>query len=178
MVLNVETKWGPSMHRFEQKFHHDLVSVIWRWKTRKKERPKRADYAAMDIQLWQSFDDQLRIKLQKKMETCVDNKGIDMVNNGEVTDVWVQRRYTELTECVQATIEEVVSNKKKISRNSRTISEESKALFEKRKREFSKRKPTAKERKKWNKKIKNACRQDYSLQRLGGKVGRCDRKSR
>ena len=62
---------------------------------------------------------------------------------------------------MQATIAEVVPDKKKLTRNGRTISEESKALFEKRKREFSKSKPTANERKKWNKRIKNACRQDY-----------------
>ena len=112
MVLNVETKWGPAIHRFGQKFDHALVSAIWRWKTRKKERPKRADYAAMDSQLWSSFDDQLRIKLQKKMVTRDEDKESVFDDNGGVTDVWVQRRYTELTECVQATIAEVVPDKK------------------------------------------------------------------
>ena len=62
---------------------------------------------------------------------------------------------------MQSTIAEVVPDKKKLTRNDRTISEESKTLFEKRKREFIKSKPTVNERKKWNKRIKNACRQDY-----------------
>ena len=57
MVLNVETKWGHAMHRFGQKFDHAVVSVIWRCKTRKKDRPKSV--AVMDSRLWQSFDDQL-----------------------------------------------------------------------------------------------------------------------
>ena len=92
----------------------------------------------MDSQLWQRFDDQLRIKLQKKMETRAENEEPEMANNGEVTDTWVQRRYTELTGCVQATIAEVVPDKKKIKRNGRTISAETKELFEKRKREFGK----------------------------------------
>ena len=66
-----------------------------------------------------------------------------------------------MTECVQATIAEVVLEQKKLKQNGRTISEETtKVLFEKRKKEFSKNKPTAKDkdRKKWNKKIKNSCR--------------------
>ena len=110
----------------------------------------------MDSQLWQSFDDQLQIKLQKRMETRDESKESNFDNNGEVTDTWVQRRYTELTECVQATIAEVEPDKKKLKRTGRTISEESKSLFEKRKREYSKSKSTANERKQWNNRIKNA----------------------
>ena len=50
-MLNVESKWAPAMHPFGEKFDHALVSVIWRWRTRKKKSPKRADYAVMDSQL-------------------------------------------------------------------------------------------------------------------------------
>ena len=68
------------------------------------------------------------------METRAKSEESEVTNNGEVPDAWVQRRYTELTECVQATIAEVVPEQKKQKRNGRTVSEASKALFEKRKK--------------------------------------------
>ena len=37
MVINTETKWTSSIHRFDHKFDHALVSVTWRWRRTKKK---------------------------------------------------------------------------------------------------------------------------------------------
>ena len=36
MVKNAGTRWGPSLHRFDQKFDHGLLSVTWHWSIRKE----------------------------------------------------------------------------------------------------------------------------------------------
>ena len=56
MGINSETKWGPSIHRFDQKFDHGLVSATWRWKTKRKKMKKKSNYLAMNDQLWPEFD--------------------------------------------------------------------------------------------------------------------------
>ena len=38
MVKNAGTRWGPSLHRFGQKFDHGLLSATWRWRTKATER--------------------------------------------------------------------------------------------------------------------------------------------
>ena len=50
MIIGSEVRWGPSIHRFGQKFDHGLVNVKWRWKTKKKKKQKRPDFAVMGIQ--------------------------------------------------------------------------------------------------------------------------------
>ena len=92
MVLNTKSRWEPFIHRFGQKFDHDLLSAIWRWKTRKTEKQKHADYAAMDSQSWQTFDTHLRIKLQDVMETRAREDVTDVEANIEdVTDTCVRK---------------------------------------------------------------------------------------
>jgi hypothetical protein len=68
MVMSSEVRWGPSMHRFGQKFDHGFLSSKWRWRTKKTEKQKRFDLAAMNSQSWPAFDEDLRIRLQKKEE--------------------------------------------------------------------------------------------------------------
>ena len=46
-------------------------------------------------------------------------------------------------------------------KNGRVVSKETKKLFEDREKECAKNKPTQRRRRKWNKKIRNACRNDY-----------------
>ena len=75
MVINAGTRWGPSLHRFGQKFDHGLLSATWRWKTKKTTRFETADFKAMDSQSWRSFDRDLRIRTQELEETRVVEHG-------------------------------------------------------------------------------------------------------
>ena len=38
LMINVEVKWGPSIHRFGKPFDHGFLSAIWRWKTSKRKK--------------------------------------------------------------------------------------------------------------------------------------------
>ena len=53
------------------------------------------------------------------------------------------------------------TNKQKINVKPYLVSQGTKEPFEKRTREYNKGKPTKERRKRWNKKIRNACRNDY-----------------
>ena len=68
MVMNTETRWRPSIHRFGQPFDHGLLHATWRWRTKKKKKSIARDYAAMS-QSWTEFDTRLRLKLQQTEET-------------------------------------------------------------------------------------------------------------
>ena len=68
MMKNSRVKWGPSIHRFGQKFDHGLLSATWHWKTRKTQRKETFDFQRMTNQSWRSFDEKLRMKLQEKYE--------------------------------------------------------------------------------------------------------------
>ena len=50
--------------------------------------------------------------------------------------------YANLTECVYATIKEIVPEKKWLKKNGRVVSEATKALFEARAKEYKRAKPT------------------------------------
>ena len=63
MIINAGTRWGPSLHRFGQKFDHGLLSATWRWKTKKTRGFETVDFSAMDSQSWRSFDRDLRIRI-------------------------------------------------------------------------------------------------------------------
>ena len=69
--------------------------------------------------------------------------------------------YANLTECVYATVKEIVPEKKWIKKNGRVVSEDTKELFEKRSKEYKRANPTREQRKAWNLRIRNACRNDY-----------------
>ena len=72
------------------------------------------------------------------------------------------KKCTRLTKCAYETIKEVVVPEKAwIKKNGRVVSKETKKLFEDREKEYAKNKPTQRRRRKWNKKIRNACRNDY-----------------
>ena len=73
MVINVETRWGPSIHRFGHQFDHALVSVTWRWRTKKPEAIKRSDFEAMDSERWAAFDNDLRIRLSRESKISNNN---------------------------------------------------------------------------------------------------------
>ena len=156
MVINTETRWGPSIHRFGQAFDHGLLSATWRWKTKRQRKKKARNYAAMtENQSWSEFDTALRIKLQQAEEPSRYD------NEPEKTDM--ANRYANLTSCVYETIQEIVPERKWLKKNGRVVSQDTKALFESRAKEYQKEKPTAAKRKAWNKKIQIACRNDYRL---------------
>ena len=70
--------------------------------------------------------------------------------------------YAALVEDIRETIAETVPKKPNLFKNGRAVSEETKELYKQRRKEFSKSKTqNAATRKSWNKKIKNACRNDY-----------------
>ena len=162
MMISAKTKWGPSIHRFGQKFDHGLLSAKWRWRNKKTEKQKRFDYSEMDSQLWSSFDNNLRIRLQEKYVTRGPEEGHNGHDKDPVTEIkCVGRRFRRLAECVQGAIEETVPEKKKMMRNGREVSAKTKELYKKRERAFAKKKPSTNERKEWNKKINRACRDDY-----------------
>ena len=169
MVINSEVRWGPAIHRFGKHFDHGLLSAAWRWRTKKTEKKTKHDFSAMTSQSWTSFDEALRIKLQKRHEPKKTDK--DLVVKGsngykketDETDYRAEltTKYSELTECVNETIKELVPEKQWIKKNGRVVSKETKELFTKRVREYQKKEPTKERRKEWNKKIRIACRNDY-----------------
>lgn len=108
----------------------------------------------MTSQSWPSFDENLRIKLQKEFEPTNDWA------TGDEKSVLAEC-YSKLQKCVYETVKEVVPEKTWIKKNGRVVSEATKELFEKRAQEFQKQKPTAKRRRNWNKTIRTACRNDY-----------------
>ena len=165
----MSVKWDPSEHRFGRKFDHGLVSVIWHWRTKKTAKFEPPNFKAMNNQSWKRFDKDLQIRIKNRQETraklavtsataatatkCVGNKGSSSKDGEE---------YSELTEDIRKAIEETVPKKKNLFKNGRAVSEETKELYKQRRKEFSKPgKLDAQSRKKWNKKIKNACRNDY-----------------
>ena len=50
MVIDTKVRWGPSIHRFGQKFDHGLLSAKWRWRTKREEKKTRPNLAAMNNQ--------------------------------------------------------------------------------------------------------------------------------
>ena len=69
--------------------------------------------------------------------------------------------FARLTKCTYEVITTNVPEKKWIKKNGRVVSKGTKELFEQRARQYSAKEPTAKERKRWNRKIRNSCRNDY-----------------
>ena len=164
MIIGSEVRWGPSIHRFGQKFDHGLVSAKWRWKTKKKKKQKRPDFAAMGSQSWPSFDEDLRIRLQKQEEPRaeVEKHVVEQKEHEDtVTAEDLGAEYSKLAKCVYETIKNIVPEKKWIQKNGRVVSKETKKLFEDRAKEFKKQAPTKVRRKRWNRRIRNACRNDY-----------------
>ena len=48
IVLNVEVRWGSSIHRFAKPFDHGFLSVIWRWKTSKRKKSPTVKFYVHD----------------------------------------------------------------------------------------------------------------------------------
>ena len=161
MVINARVQWGPSLHRFGQKFDHGLLSATWRWKTKRGERPRRPDFKAMNDQSWRDFDSRLQIKLQE--DVTATSPRVASADTVTIRCGQQKRKvdYNRITTCVQETMDEVVPEKERMKKHGRTVSKETKALFEERKRAFAKRKPTKAQRKQWNDKITRSCRNDY-----------------
>ena len=165
LMLNVEVKWGPSIHRFGKPFDHGFMSAIWRWKTKKKKKTQRSNFAAMDSQSWPEFDTRLRIKLQADNEPPKNKVGYQQTETATTAQALASKdlasEYEKLTTCVQQTIREVVPEQKWLKKNGRVVTQATRDLFDKRAKEYSKQQPTAARRKRWNKIIRNACTNDY-----------------
>ena len=71
------------------------------------------------------------------------------------------KEYQKLAQNIRETIAEIVPKKKNQFKNGRSISEDTKQLYKDRIKEYSKGKPTKEKRNEWNKKIKNADKNDY-----------------
>ena len=114
MILDCKVRWGPAIHRFGQKFDHGFLSAKWRWRTKRTNKTRRSDFAAMTDQSWPSFDEALRIKLQQRNEpraatpNRMEEEETVETDNG---DNVLANVYANLTECVYATIKEIVPEK-------------------------------------------------------------------
>ena len=157
MVINTDTKWGPSIHRFGHQFDHALVSATWRWRTKKTEQIRRPDFKAMDSERWAVFDSDLRIRIEesrgKRYETPQSTGNMGKCDSHD--------EYAQITELVGASIAKVVPSKTRAKKNGRIVSAETKAMYEERTRQYQKDKPTQAARKKWNRKLRAACIKDY-----------------
>ena len=162
MVINAETKWAPSIHRFGHKFDHALLSATWRWRTKKTEQIGRPDYEAMDEQRWAAFDCDLRIRMERSRQVRYEasqstvGKTCEDTANGEL-----QEEYAHLTNVVRESIDATVPSKTRTKKNGRIVSDATKALYEKRTKQYQANKPNQAERKRWNRKIRASCKKDY-----------------
>ena len=112
MIINTETKWGPSIHRFGHQFDHALVSATWRWRTKKTEQIGRPDFRAMDDQRWAEFDSDLRIRIAESRQTRYDKPQ----STGNMVKSSIEEEYEQLTQMVRKSIDKVVPSKKRIKR--------------------------------------------------------------
>ena len=110
MVINVETRWGPSIHRFGHQFDHALVSATWRWRTKKTQKTKRPDFEAMSEERWAAFDDDLRIRLGESSRERYPTNEADTSKPEQSNDKGNQREYTRLSSAIKETIDNVVPN--------------------------------------------------------------------
>ena len=130
----------------------------------KREKKRRPDCARMTAQTWPAFDEKLRIKLQQINEPDVTAQPREQKVAGpeETTSQDLTDRYKNLAQCVYETIKEEVPEKEWIRKNGRVVTSATKELFERRAQEYQKEgKLDEERRKKWNKTIRNACRNDY-----------------
>ena len=161
LMINVEVRWGPSIHRFGRSFDHGFLSVIWRWKTSKKKKVQRSNFAAMSSQSWPEFDVCLRMKLQKQEEPPKNEVGYEMSKETAETAQDLTSEYAKISKCVKETIDEVVPKNQWMRKNGRVVTQATRDLFEKRAKEYSKKTPSPDRRKRWNKVIRDACKNDY-----------------
>ena len=162
--FGLQSPLGSAIHRLGQKFDHGCVSAKWRWRTKRTKKTRRSDFSVMTSQSWPQFDEALRIKLQQHNEPRAQTPNrMEVVETVETDedDSELDNVYANLTECVYATIKEVVSEKKWLKKNGRVVSQVAKDLFEKRTKEYKRVNPTREQRKKWNVRIRNVCRTDY-----------------
>ena len=137
MVRNCDPKWGASMHRFGHKFDHGLLRARWRWKTKKTQRYETADYTAMTDQSWDEFDCDLRIRIEEKQKTRVQNSG--HIGQGNLpTQKDLSQELGTMTTCIQETIKTAVPKKKNMKKKGREVSKETMELHEKRTKAFRK----------------------------------------
>ena len=161
MIINTDTRWAPSIHRFGHKFDHALVSATWRWRTKKTEQIRRPDFEAMDEQRWAAFDRDLRIRMTGSKQEGYDNsQAADKTEESEAKEE-SHVEYEHMTSLVRESIKAIVPAKTRTKKNGRIVSDETKALYEERTRQYQANKPTKEARKRWNRKIRASCRQDY-----------------
>ena len=162
-VINSDVRWGPSVHRFGQPFDHGFLSATWRWRTKNNDRTRRPDFKAMTGQMWPTFNEELRIRLQKETQPPSNSKehppSVTQDEDGDMANLACE--YESLATCVFDTIQKVVPEKKWLKKNGRVVTQETKELFEKRAAEYQKKKPTRERKKRWNRVISNACKNDY-----------------
>ena len=116
----------------------------------------------MDNQSWRRFEETLRIKLQDSRQTRVKSEATSAIQKEEEkAEQCAGKEYQKLAQNIRETIAETVPKKKNQFKNGRSISEDTKQLYKDRIKEYSKGKPTRERRNEWNKKIKNAGKNDY-----------------
>ena len=144
-VINTEVRWGPSVHRFGQPFDHGFLSATWRWRTKSNDRTRRPDFGAMTGQMWPTFNEELRIRLQEESQPPCNSKGHppSVTQKEDDNMANLASRYDSLAKCVFDTIQKVVPEKKWLKKNGRVVTQETKELFEKRAAEYQKKKALA-----------------------------------
>ena len=144
------TKWGAALHRFGTKFDHGLLSIEWAWRLRVSKSQSRPDFELMTPAKWQEFDRRLvsrLTQLPRRIETNETEMGL---------------HYDRLTDCIQATVKEVVPPRKKVKYNGREVSAETQRLYDLRVRDFaSGRKITKNDRDAWNRTLNKAAKKDF-----------------
>ena len=150
MATAVKTKWGTSQHLFGTKFDHCLLSLEWAWRVRVSKSSPKPDFERMTHEMWQEFDARLEERL-RQLPQAVETSAQAMGDH-----------YDRMTDCVRATIKEVVPPKQPRKYNGRTVSEKTKRLYDLRVRDFaSGRNITKSDRAAWNKTLSKAAMNDY-----------------
>ena len=116
-----------------------------------KSKPK-PDFQLMSPANWQEFDRRLEERLRQLPQSV------------EISEGAMGAHYDRMTNCVRATVEEVVPPRKKFKYNGREVSAETRRLCDLRVRDFASGREIKKsDRDAWNRTLNKAAKKDFDL---------------